>query len=103
MNKEILVTTIIDERVALARCGENTTVIARMTSGWAVLGDYQFFRGYTLLLPDPVVPSLNDLSPVRRSQFLLDMVAIGDALLAVTGALRINYESPYGTTKRPSE
>jgi|SRR5690606_7832262 len=38
------------------------------------------------------VPSLNDLDPPGRSAFLLDMVAVGDALLAVTGASRINYE-----------
>ena len=84
--------TLIDERVELARCGQNQTVIARLASGWAVLGDYQFFIGYSLLLPDPVVPSLNDLSLAERSRFLLDMPALGDALLAVTDALRINYE-----------
>ena len=84
--------TLVDERVELARCGQNPTVIARLASGWAVLGDYQFFRGYSLLLPEPVVPSLNDLSLTERSRFLLDMVALGDALLAATDALRINYE-----------
>lgn len=52
----------------------------------------QFFRGYSLLLPDPVVPSLNDLATGERTEFLLDMVALGDALLAVTDAHRINYE-----------
>jgi diadenosine tetraphosphate (Ap4A) HIT family hydrolase len=45
-----------------------------------------------LLLPDPVVPSLNDLATDQRSQFLLDMTAIGDALLAATDAYRVNYE-----------
>lgn len=63
-----------------------------MTSGWAVMGDYQFFRGYSLLLPNPVVPTLNDLPRERRARFLLDMAALGDAILAVTDALRINYE-----------
>lgn len=84
--------TLIHERVALARSGENPTVIGRMTSGWAVLGDSQFPPGYSLLLPDPVVGSINELSGPARGQFLLDMVALGDALLAVTGAYRINYE-----------
>jgi diadenosine tetraphosphate (Ap4A) HIT family hydrolase len=84
--------TLIDERVELARRGQNPMVIARLASGWAVLGDYQFFKGYSLLLSDPVVPSLNDLSLAERSRFLLDMTALGDALLAVTDAVRINYE-----------
>jgi diadenosine tetraphosphate (Ap4A) HIT family hydrolase len=85
-------TTLIHERVALARRGQNPTVIGRMKSGWAVLGDSQFPRGYSLLLPDPVVGSINDLKQPERGQFLADMVAIGDALLAVTSAYRINYE-----------
>jgi diadenosine tetraphosphate (Ap4A) HIT family hydrolase len=63
-----------------------------MPSGWAVLGDHQFFRGYCLLLPDPVVPDLNHLADEARGRFLLDMTRIGDALLAETASHRINYE-----------
>ena len=63
-----------------------------MPSGWAVLGDPQILPGYCLLYPDPVVPHLNALSDSARLQFLLDMAVLGDAVLAVTGAERINYE-----------
>jgi diadenosine tetraphosphate (Ap4A) HIT family hydrolase len=84
--------TLIHQNVAEAREGRNPTVIARVRSGWAVLGDSQFIRGYSLLLPDPVVHSLNDLATAERIEFLLDMVALGDALLAVTDAYRVNYE-----------
>lgn len=48
--------------------------------------------GYCLLLPDPVVSSLNDLSAERRLAYLNDMALLGDALLVVTNAERINYE-----------
>lgn len=44
-----------------------------------------------LLLPDPVVPDLNALTPERRSQFLLDMSRLGDALMRTTSPIRINY------------
>jgi diadenosine tetraphosphate (Ap4A) HIT family hydrolase len=84
--------TLIHKRVELARRGLSPQMICRLKSGWAVLGDSQFIAGYSLLLADPVVPSLNDLAPDRRAQFLLDMTAIGDALLAATDAYRINYE-----------
>ena len=83
---------LITERVKQARAGSNEYVITRLASGWAVIGDVQFLRGYCLLLPDPVVPSLNDLSAEARAVFLLDMARIGDAILSVTGAKRINYE-----------
>jgi diadenosine tetraphosphate (Ap4A) HIT family hydrolase len=84
--------TLIHRRVESARQGTNPTVICRMPSGWVVLGDVQFLRGYSLLLPDPVVPDLNALSAKQRLDFLRDMAILGDALLEITGATRINYE-----------
>jgi len=62
-----------------------------MPSGWAVLANMQYLTGYSILLPDPVVSSLNDLGRHQRSAYLCDMVTIGDALMEVTGAFRINY------------
>src|SRR5262245_61746023 len=83
--------TAIHQMVSAARDGREPRVVARLYSGWVLFGEQQFVRGYALLLPDPVVPTLNALGTQERSQFLLDMTKIGDALLKVTGALRINY------------
>lgn len=84
--------TAIHRAVDEARAGHNPRVIARMESGWAVLGDPQVLRGYCLLLPDPVVPHLNALDAEARTVFLRDMARLGDALLRVTKCARINYE-----------
>jgi len=84
--------TVIHEQIAEARRGQLARVIARLPSGWAVLGDRQILPGYSLLLPDPVVPHLNALAGDARRAFLDDMARLGDAVLAVTGAERINYE-----------
>ena len=83
--------TAIHAQVAAAREGRDPRVIARLFSGWAVFGEQQFVRGYSLLLPDPVVPNLNALGARERNAFLSDMSRLGDALLKVTGAVRINY------------
>jgi diadenosine tetraphosphate (Ap4A) HIT family hydrolase len=83
--------TAIHAQVTAAREGRDARVIARLFSGWAVFGEQQFVRGYTLLLPDPVVPNLNALGARERIAFLSDMSRLGDALLKVTGAVRINY------------
>jgi diadenosine tetraphosphate (Ap4A) HIT family hydrolase len=83
--------TAIHRRVARLREGRDETFIARLPSGWAVLGEQQFLRGYCLLLPDPVVPHLNALHGAARAGVLADATTLGDAVLAVTGALRINY------------
>ncbi|MES1196820.1 MAG: hypothetical protein ABUL58_07745 [Steroidobacter sp.] len=90
--------TAIHRMVEACRNGNYELLIARMSSGWAVMGGSQFLVGYSLLLPDPVVPHLNALESVHRDQFLKDMVALGDAVLAVTGALRINY-AMFGNTE----
>jgi diadenosine tetraphosphate (Ap4A) HIT family hydrolase len=84
--------TLIHQRVELARAGQNPTVVCKMDSGWVVLSDVQLMRGYCILLADPVVPTLNDLSLAQRAIFLRDMSIVGDALLEVTHAARINYE-----------
>ncbi len=84
-------TTSIHRRVDALRAGDDPTFVARLASGWAVLGERQVLPGYCLLLPDPVVPALNALQGAARQAFLADMAALGDAVLAVTGAVRINY------------
>ncbi|MCA9286272.1 MAG: hypothetical protein KDA22_13690 [Phycisphaerales bacterium] len=86
------VVTAIHRRVERLRRGEEPGLVARLTSGWAVMGTRQVVPGYCLLLPDPVVASLNDLPGAARSAFLDDMARLGDAVLAATGCARINYE-----------
>ena len=84
-------TTAIHRRVDDLRAGSDPGFIARLASGWAVMGGHQVLPGYCLLLPDPVVPSLQALTGAGRAQFLMDMAALGDAVQIVTRALRINY------------
>ena len=83
----------IQQWVEAARRGENPHVICRLPSGWLVIGDRQPLPGYCLLLADPVVESLNALSEADRARYCLDMIRVGDALMQVTGAYRINYET----------
>ena len=83
--------TAIHRIVEQCRAKAYPAMLARLPSGWAVMGGSQFLTGYSLLLPDPVVPHLNSLSDSERRQFLIDMANLGDAVLASTGAVRINY------------
>ena len=83
--------TAIHRLVESCRRGDDPTVVARLRSGWAVMGQRQVLAGYCLLLPDPVVPHLNALERGARDLFLSELGLLGDAVLAATGALRINY------------
>ncbi len=84
-------TTAIHRMVERCRAGDFPALVTRLSSGWVVMGDPQVVAGYCLLLPDPVVDHLNVLEASARVRFLADMAAIGDAVLACTGAVRINY------------
>ena len=79
------------EQVEAARSGKEPTLICQVPSGWVVLCKMQFLRGYCVLMPDPIVQSLNNLNRQGRATFLDDMAIVGDALQAVTDAYRINY------------
>ena len=83
----------IEKRIELATAGLLPAVIARLPSGWVVAGDVQPLRGYCVLLADPSVRDFNALSTAARAQYGIDLGRIGDALLNVLGAYRINYET----------
>jgi diadenosine tetraphosphate (Ap4A) HIT family hydrolase len=93
------------DRVGSARRGENPMVLARMPSGWAVMGDTQFLPGYCVLLSDPDgldgldggADHLTDLPMPARTQFLTDMSLLGQAMITACTGLdpsfrRVNYE-----------
>ncbi|WP_042371487.1 HIT family protein [Streptacidiphilus neutrinimicus] len=70
-----------DDRIGSALKGANPTVLRRLDAGFAVIGDVQFLPGYSVLLVDePEVERLSDLSRSRRSAFLADMDRLGEAV-----------------------
>ena len=83
----------ISNRLARILAGNDPQALGPLPSGQAILGKHQpaGLEGCCMLIPDPVVASPNDLSPAARAQFFADLVLLGDAVLAATGAERINY------------
>ena len=79
------------DRIGSCLTGQNPTMMVQMKSGFAVIGDNQYLPGYCLLLGHPKAPSLNELTMPQRSQYLLDMTLIGDAIIKTCNPLRINY------------
>jgi diadenosine tetraphosphate (Ap4A) HIT family hydrolase len=80
------------DRIASAERGENPTVLLRLPSGFAAMGDTQFLPGYCLLLAVPRVPDLHALTLPERMVFLRDMSLLGESVQRVCQPLRINYE-----------
>ncbi len=83
----------ICERIAQIRRGEHPGFLAELPSGYAVLGDSQFFRGYCLLLCKEAVADLEELAPEFKTQFLADMARLSAAVAAVVRPHKMNLES----------
>lgn len=86
-----------EDRVRAARLGRNPTVLLRMRTGWAVIGDTQHLPGYCVLLHDGAADRLTDLPRGERAAFLFDLALLGEAVEQVCGERdpafsRANYE-----------
>jgi diadenosine tetraphosphate (Ap4A) HIT family hydrolase len=86
------------DRIGSARAGTNPTVLAKLPQSYAVIGDTHFLPGYcVLLVDDPSVDLLSDLSRSRRVEFLESMDMLGQAIETACRAVeagfrRMNYE-----------
>lgn len=80
------------ERIADIKTGTNPDLILELESSYVVLGEPQFFRGYTLLLAKEHKEELHELDPVTRARFLADMALVAEALYATVKPQKLNYE-----------
>lgn len=87
------------ERLSALAEGRDPLLVMRLKSGFAVMSHTQFLRGYCLLLAYPEVPSLQDLSPEGKLQFMYDVCQLGEAVQRATGCDRVNY-GIYGNLDR---
>ena len=69
------------DRIGAALRGENPTVLARLPESFAVMGDVQWLPGYcVLLVDDPAIGALSDLTREARGRFLESMADLGEAV-----------------------
>jgi diadenosine tetraphosphate (Ap4A) HIT family hydrolase len=83
--------------LAAARSGQHPAVIAKLRSGYVVMGETQFLPGYCMLLADGEVDHLTDLARPARDRFMADLSLLGEALMRACAAWdpafsRLNYE-----------
>lgn len=69
------------DRINAARQGTNPTVLRRLSTSFAVIGDVQFLPGYCVLLIDrPGVDRLSDLPRSGRRGFLSDLDRLAESV-----------------------
>ncbi len=82
----------ICKRIDMIKKGENPYFVTEMETGYVVIGDHQFFKGYCLLLCKEHEVDLHRLPVSFRTRFLEDMAIVGEAAYQAFGADKINYE-----------
>ncbi len=85
-------TCLICERIDLIRKGENPFFVAETKTGFVVLGDFQFFHGYTLLLSKEHKRELHELDPETRKAFVWEMSEVAAAVIRAFKPVKLNYE-----------
>ena len=71
---------------------DNPYLIAELDTGYAVLGDNQFYPGYTVFLARQCASELHELAPDIRNRFLSEMADVAEAVFRAFEPRKLNYE-----------
>jgi diadenosine tetraphosphate (Ap4A) HIT family hydrolase len=83
---------LICDRIAAIKAGTNPYLVAELDKGYVVLGDFQFFRGYTLFLGKRHVSELHELPLEEKERFLVEMSLVAESVYRCFQPRKLNYE-----------
>ena len=83
---------LICDRIDMIKRGENPCFVKELTTGYVVMGDHQYFRGYTLFLCKKHKTELFHLDAQTRNLYLQEMSLAAEAVHKAFGADKMNYE-----------
>jgi diadenosine tetraphosphate (Ap4A) HIT family hydrolase len=80
------------ERIGLIQKEQNPYFVAELASGYAVMGDFQYYNGYTIFLSKIHASELHELDKHQRLTFLEDMAKVAEAVYKAFKPQKLNYE-----------
>jgi len=83
---------LICDRINLIHNNENPYQVCELETGHVVIGDFQYFKGYTLFLCKQHVPELHMLEADFKIQFLTEMSLVAEAVYHCFKPDKLNYE-----------
>jgi len=88
MNEECL----ICDRISKILSNQNKFFVAELETGYVVVGDFQFYKGYTLFLCKEHETELHNLNRDYRLKFLKEMSEVAEAVYLAFNPKKLNYE-----------
>lgn len=83
---------LICSRIAKIKNNDNPYFVKELETGYVVIGDHQFYRGYTLFLCKEHVTELHDLKKSFKKKFLEEMSIVSEAVFKAFKPKKLNYE-----------
>lgn len=83
---------LICDRIKSIQEDKNPHFIKELNTGYVVIGDHQFFRGYTLFLCKQHKKELHELELEFRKEFLWEMSEVASAVFKAFKPRKLNYE-----------
>jgi diadenosine tetraphosphate (Ap4A) HIT family hydrolase len=90
---------LICDRINQIQKGENPHFVIELETGFVVIGDHQYYRGYTLFLSKKHVFELHQLPANFRKKFLMEMSLVAQAVYETFKPKKLNYELLGNTDK----
>jgi len=83
---------LICERIELIKQGKNPHFVKELETGYVVIGDGQYFKGYTLFLAKEHVTELHQIEYETKIKFLEEMSIVQEAVAKAFQAEKMNIE-----------
>lgn len=83
---------LICERIKLIKQGKNPHFVKELETGYVVIGDGQYFKGYTLFLAKEHVTELHQMEYETKIKFLEEMSIVQEAVAKAFQAEKMNIE-----------
>ena len=82
----------ICESISLIKKDQNKYFVAELETGYVILGDRQYFKGYTLFLCKEHITELHFLENEFKNKFLLELTYVSEAVYNAFKPHKLNYE-----------
>ncbi|MCJ7842420.1 HIT family protein [Lederbergia sp. NSJ-179] len=83
---------LICSRIEMIKEGTNKYFVTELETGYVVIGDHQYFKGYTLFLCKAHRKELHELESEYKRKFLVEMSKVSEAVYRAFNPIKLNYE-----------
>ena len=83
---------LICDRIELIKQGKNPHFVKELETGYVVIGDGQYFKGYTLFLAKEHVTELHQMEYETKIKFLEEMSIVQEVVAKAFQAEKMNIE-----------